>query len=92
MAAESLPDRFTVEITAEDIALGERARCEVCPVSLALNRAYPFGWFVFPLSAYPSRGRWFGEQYVHDAPDFIERFDTGARVEPRTVTLVRHHA
>lgn len=96
MGAESLPELFTVEVTAEDIVNGERGYCTLCPVALALQRTHPVkdGWLVghyaATLVAMKRVGR--RSEYDHDAVNFITRFDDGESVEPFTVTLVRHHA
>ncbi len=82
----------TVEVTAEDIAAGERDSCERCPIAIAVQRTglirvhadadAIWGW--------PDDGD-DTESIGCDTPDiaarFMEDFDTGEPVEPFAFTV-----
>jgi hypothetical protein len=75
-----------VEVTAEDIAEGERFTCDNCPIARALRRAARIGVGGWPTVAVGCR-----EVYLNGKPstlvpaaarEFIYRFDNGDPVKP----------
>lgn len=86
----NLPNRFTVDVTAEDIANGEAGKAYRCPVALAAARCvgwasvFRFGW---ALLGSDDRA---GFTYRHNAEPFIAAFDSEQPVQPCTVTFTRH--
>jgi len=79
------PDRFTFEVTADDIAQGKPTKCAECPVARAVARCFPerkihVGLMLLKINQavyYLSR----------DATDFIESFDDGMEVVPCRLTV-----
>lgn len=73
--------RLHVEVTAEDIAAGEKGNCYACPIALAASRAAGRPIRVDLGSLLPWGRR---ELILLPAPatDFISRFDAGFHVEP----------
>jgi hypothetical protein len=80
-----LPDRFTVDVTPEDIRLGVPGSCRSCPVARAIRRVYRADWIVGGQTAELSRDEW----WRHDATKFIAAFDDERPVSPCTVTFTR---
>lgn len=75
-----------VEVTAQDIAKGERQSCFACPIALALSR------HMFPTPAVnrnyiESTDRPWVRELPSEARDFITDFDTGQLVSPFTFKL-----
>jgi hypothetical protein len=80
-----IPNRFTLTVTADDIANGEALHCRNCPVALALRAVYPGEWDVADFNAWlDGHGKW-----QHSAADFIAAFDADQAVSPCTVTFHR---
>lgn len=84
----TLPDRFTVDVTTEDIANGIREASSKCPVALALTRAFPpldgTQWKTsYGIVSLPE------QRFTHDAKQFMNAFDWDETVEPITVSCVR---
>lgn len=80
--------RVTVEVTAEDIAMGKRALSCLCPIALACER----------IGAAPVVGRQYlnitfdGKRHTrilmpHEAEQFVKSFDNGETVRPLTFEL-----
>ena len=81
---------FTVDVTEEDIAIGERRNCLFCPVARALRRVPEI---VSVVSAYPYAVAFHTENRYHCfAPptpvgEFIRDYDRGDPVKPFSFTL-----
>ena len=78
-----------IEVTAADIAAGERGMCRTCPVVLAVERATGMNaiiltsWYCHIKA--PDEGGWKNATKVRlpdNALEFIERFDAGCEVAP----------
>jgi hypothetical protein len=87
--SETTPTTILIEVTAEDIADGER-ECYLCPVALALNRAFGKGceanvyerdWEMFVEVS----GRNMKAPYA--VSHFVNNFARSINVEPFTFTL-----
>lgn len=73
-----------VQVTAEDIAEGQRWDCRLCPVARALRRKYPYA-SVSPLCVELKPGVFgFPSRRMRE---FISKFDMGKRVEPSRFRL-----
>jgi hypothetical protein len=90
-----LPDRFVVEVTADDVVNGERGSCTNCPVALAIrcwlqeHGISVVGIRVGVTSVGIDLGPGRALRYWHDASNLIVLFDRRCPVEPRTVCLAR---
>lgn len=77
----------TVTVTEADIAAGERKRCTVCPVALAMKR--DLGWkFAFAGPTYLRDG--ISKDQVPTPPavlTFMDAFDSGSPVRPFSFTV-----
>jgi hypothetical protein len=85
--------RVVVEVTAEDIAKGEKGSCERCPIALALARAADmdrvhahldclWGW----PAGDPDANSIVASTPI-EASNFIDDFDSGEPVNPFTFTV-----
>lgn len=80
----------TVTVTAEDIASGEREKCERCPIALALRRATgePKAYAdAVMLAAISADENWFKGATPDKAFRFMCEFDGKKPVEPFTFTV-----
>jgi hypothetical protein len=91
-----LPERFAVEVTADDIAQGWPCNASQCPIALAVMR---WLWEQNIPVVYVSvtdrdveinlDWRTPALRYWHDAASFTTTYDRAEPVEPRTVVLAR---
>jgi len=93
-----LPERFAVEVTADDIMHGRRCDANMCPLALAVarwlrNQRIPF---LTVLVTHTDLTINFGldtlvqvQHYWHDGVSLVSDFDHGEIVGPRTVVLAR---
>ena len=92
-----LPERFVVEVTADDILHGQPCDAATCPLALAVTRwlrqrRIPFLTVSvgFPdVNIYLDNRTLPRRHYWHDAFRFVSDFDHGAVVKPRTVVLAK---
>jgi hypothetical protein len=90
------PERFAVEVTADDIAQGWPCNASQCPIALAVMR---WLWEQNIPVVYVSvtdrdveinlDWRTPALRYWHDAASFTTTYDRAEPVEPRTVVLAR---
>jgi len=91
-----LPERFAVEVAADDIMHGRPCNAVKCPIALAITRWLENQRISFDSVTVASNdvvidlgwrsSRW---SYWHDATSLVAAFDRGDLVEPRTVVLAR---
>ncbi len=94
--ASVLPERFAVEVAADDIMHGRPCNAKKCPIALAIARWLENQRISFSSVTVSSddvvihlgwrSSRW---SYWHDATSLVAAFDHGDSVEPRTVVLAR---
>jgi hypothetical protein len=84
-----IPDRFTVDVTAEDIAAGTPQDCARCPVAIALNREQPHGYVSWVVTGGTACLNGRDHVFTHNGFRFVWAFDEGGHVSPRTITFNR---
>lgn len=80
-----------IHVTQDDIKLGIRADCHLCPIALAIERALG----VHDVGVYHGTADWckpkrktrWGANLPIEAQTFISDFDAGAPVKPFTFNL-----
>ena len=88
-----LPPVLEIEITADDIAHGDKTECQTCPAARALCRAYPLRqpmwWSVLGPYVHLHYGNGIGLKWHPEAAltDWVNRFDAGKPVTPGKFTL-----
>jgi len=95
-ASSVLPERFAVEVTADDIAHGCPSWADKCPIALAVMRGLRNQKITFVTVTVTSvevaiKLDWHtpSPRYWHDSESWVHDFDRGNAVEPRTVVLAR---
>jgi hypothetical protein len=89
-------DIVTIDITAEDIAQGEKNNCKLCPGALAAKRRFPGYNVIVTRSTVYIDTEHNSEDYfwVYDGGDalrnFTSAFDFEHDVEPCSFTLTRN--
>ena len=95
--ARALPERFAIEVTADDIAAGTACSADACPIALALGRwlfEHSIGYAALTVTARDIEVNlnWSPGGTVRlwfDAHGWVGSFDRGEPVQPRTVLLVK---
>jgi hypothetical protein len=77
----------TIEVTAEDIARGQKFYCSNCPVALAASRALGHPVVAGANVMYVRVGGYPTLELPPVAKSFIEDFDSGENVSPFSFTL-----
>jgi hypothetical protein len=92
----ALPERFAVEVTADDIAQGWPCSGSKCPIALAIMRWLRERGISFVAVTVTDRDveinlNWHTPalRSWHDAASFTTTYDRAEPVEPRTVVLAR---
>lgn len=70
-----------VEVTQDDIHMGQRGDCSACPIALALNRRTNRKWNVGRLYASLADGKW-SIDTPDEVRDFVDAFDYRNPVTP----------
>lgn len=92
-----LPERFAVEVTVWDILYGQPCSADNCPIAVALGRwlrAHGIPHVALTVTARDIEvnlhwGPGGTVRYWFDAHTWVDRFDHGEQVQPRTVVLAR---
>lgn len=79
---------LTIEVTADDIAMGERRNAYACPIALALRRHVQTAEVGFPYVEFSTAEKLYVRAYMTlRMLDFIGLFDRGNLVQPTTFRL-----
>ena len=77
---EAKSKSIMIKVTAGDIAIGHRSSALLCPVALALKRAFPRRWCTVSTREYGVGDK--VEFLSKEVQQFIESFDAGYPVKP----------